>query len=198
MARSRVMELAEEEAARAEALEDEDETDEDGEPVESGAELEDDLEAIEEETEGEWTPLEPEALAEALEVAIAAHAANLQLIFGPDFGLMEPCPMCSSLGALAPDSILLDPDTERCPKCHGHGAFLTESFVDTQRARQCPQCLGNGYVPKAVPVAPVAATGNASAPIQSVTPVIPPMPIYDPHTNTWRDPSGNVLSSSQS
>ena len=48
--------------------------------------------------------------------------------------------------------------------------------------RQCPDCNGNGYVPRLTPIE------EAPAPQPFV---MPPMPVYNPTTNQWEQPTPN-------
>ena len=183
MPRSRVAQLAEEEAARAEAEpDDEDEA----------AEAEDEHEA-----EPEPEPAEPELSFEAKGELIAAeaqrHSDVLEGIFGPEYHTFTACPMCSMLGVVPEEGMMLDPDTIRCPQCRGWGQFLTASQVDGHFTRQCPRCLGNGYIDKAFaqPEVTLEPTATEGVPVQAV--VVPPMPVYDVTTNTWRTPEGQPL-----
>lgn len=194
MARTKYADMVEAEAGPLEDAEHE--TDEDAEPA--GGEPEPDEDADEDadadEQEAHRPALEGEHFIRALEREGNRHAEALGEIFGSDFALFEECPLCHLLGVVSPETVLLDPETERCPKCRGYGGFVTESFVDTNRFRQCERCMGNGYVTKVVPVAvpETFATPSPSAPAVPVA--IPPMPQYDPQTNSWRDQFGNVLS----
>lgn len=193
MARTKYAEMVEAEAG---ALEDaEHEADEDAEPADAEPEPDEDADedVDADEPEAHVPALEGEHFIRALEIEGTRHAEALGAIFGDDFALFEECPLCHLLGVVSPETVLLDPETERCPKCRGYGSFVTESFVDTNRFRQCDRCMGNGYITKVVPVEmpTFAPTPDANGP--SATVAIPPMPMYDPQTNQWRDQFGNAL-----
>lgn len=178
MARSKIAEMVEEEAARAEAeTEDEDEGAEEDEETED----EDETEGAEEEGDeaaAEWEPLSMEAVAAKIEEEGHRHSAALAAIFGPEYEAMEACPLCHMLGVVAPESPVIDPLTQRCERCKGWGQLVTEASNPEHRFRQCPECMGNGYVPRV-----------ETPPAEAAVPVaVPPMPVYDPATNTWSVP----------
>ena len=182
MAKSKIAEMVEEEALRAEAEPDDDTDDDDDDDAgddagDQGAEGEQGDPAA-----AEWEPLSVEEIAAKIEAEGIRHSAALAAIFGPDYEHYEACPLCHMLGVVAPESPVLDGMTTRCETCRGWGVLITEAAVLEHKQRQCPECLGNGYVPK--PVAP-------PPPMEGVPAVVPPMPVYDPMTNSWRVPEAN-------
>lgn len=193
MARGKYAEMVE---AEASTLEDaEHETDEDAPAEDADAEPAEDADddADAEEPNEPQEALQGEHFVRALELEATRHSDALAAIFGDDYLLFEECPLCHLLGVVSPETVLLDPETERCPKCRGYGSFVTESFVESNRFRQCDRCMGNGYITKVVPV-PVPEAFAANGPSAPASPVaIPPMPVYDPATNSWRDQFGNAL-----
>ena len=205
-ARSKIADMvrAEADAAEAENPDDgEDETNENPDDGEDENEAGHEAEADEPEAQPE---LSAEAFAAKLEQIITLHGDNLRGLFGDAYDEMDACPLCNALGVVSADSPVLDPTTMRCDRCHGYGELLTESVHPQHERRQCPDCLGNGYVPKPVeyapppsyfpemPAAPAPqAYGQPNLPPAPVPPAIPPMPVYDPVSNTWKDPQGNVI-----
>lgn len=192
---SRVKQLADQEADRVEAEEAEaaaaeDEHDAEPEP-EPQLEPEPEHDA---EPEAAAEPLSFEAKGELLAEEAARHDAALRAVFGAEYESFTACPMCSFLGVVAEEGMMLDPDTVRCPQCRGWGQFLTESQVDNHYTRQCPRCMGNGYIDKAFAQPATFEPTNANATVEPSPVVVPPMPVYDPTTNTWRTPDGQPLS----
>jgi hypothetical protein len=189
-----VKQLADEEAERVEAEEAEAAAAED--EHEAGHEPEPEPEQPEPEPaepEGAAEPLSLEAFAAAAEAEGERHNAALREMYGADYDAFEVCPLCNFLGVVHPDAMMLDPDTIKCPQCRGWGSFVTESQVENHLVRQCPRCMGNGYIDKAfaMPDAPTFQADGAPAPAVAVE--IPPMPYYDPGSNTWKTPDGQPL-----
>jgi hypothetical protein len=193
MARSKLAQMVEDEASKAEAespdddeAETEDETEDEDEAAEDADEAQAEPEAVAE-------PLSMEAMQKALEGEAIRHAKTLADIFGETFEQYDECPMCFMLGFVAPESPVLDPTTQRCGRCRGYGFLLTESVAGENATRQCPDCMGNGYLPRVdpVPASPVFEAGAPNGQPQTYT--IPPMPIFDATRNAWLDPQGNVL-----
>lgn len=196
MARGKLAQMVEDEAAAAEAEHpDDDDADRDADgdavaPDEAAA----DPDA---EPEAEPADLSIEAKAELYETALRLHHDNMAGFFGAEWESMDLCPLCNGVGAVSPDAPVLDPTTMRCERCKGHGQLMTEAVNANNVFRQCPDCLGNGYVPRAdaQPAAPQLATADyfpqaSNAPTSAPSPVaIPPMPIFDATANVWRDPT---------
>lgn len=181
MARGKIAEMVEAEAAVAEAEEpDESEAEDEAADVEESEAGDDGDEAGEPEAIAE--PMSAEAFAARLETVIALHSDNLAGLFGDAYAEMNACPLCNGLGATAPDAIVLDPTSMRCSHCNGWGQLATEAQDESHLFKQCPACFGNGYVDKL-----------QAAPEQPEPPVVvvPPMPLYDAATNTWRVPDSN-------
>ena len=188
MARSRVQELADEEAARveaelADAEPDDDEAAADAEPGEPEP--------------GEPEPGEPEPepdeepsaqrMMRLLTAEAERHAAVIAELYGDQFSAFDSCPLCNMLGFVAGPSPKSDAATTRCPDCDGVGQTLTGAAQTAEFVRQCARCLGNGWIPRTDVAAPVPAIASvpptpepAGAPV-----VIPPMPVYDQATNQW-------------
>jgi hypothetical protein len=191
---SKIKQMADAEADRVEAEDNEPDPDE-PEPDDAAepepAEPEPEPEPAE--PEGAREPLSMEALAAALEAEGERHNAALEAAFGDGYASFEACPMCHLLGVVAPEAMMLDPDTIKCPQCRGWGAFLTESQVENHFVRQCPRCMGNGYIDKAFDLTTVASLEQGNTNPQPAPVEIPPMPYYDPTTNTWKTPDGQAL-----
>lgn len=201
--RSRIKQMADEEADRVEAEHpDEDDRDEDAD----GDEATPDEAAAEPDVEPDAEPAElsMEARAEMMETALRLHHDNMAGLFGEDWQTMELCPLCDGIGAVSPQAMVLDPETQVCEHCRGWGQLVTEAVNESHRFKQCPRCMGNGHVPRihAVPPPPIVDvpgfTNPPPSPTQGATPgvQIPPMPIYDVSANVWRDPqTGEALGS---
>lgn len=196
MARGKIAQMVEEEAAAAEA---EHPDDEDEDEDVDGDEVPSDEAAADPDVESDAEPAEMsiEARAELYETALRLHHDNMAGFFGDEWAEMELCPLCNGVGATAPDAPVLDPSTMRCERCKGHGQLMTEAVNPNNVFRQCPDCVGNGYVPKAEtrPIPPQLVTADyfPPSPNQSTaapTPQpIPPMPVFDAVANVWRDPA---------
>lgn len=205
-ARSKIADMvkAEADAAEAENPDDgEDETNENPDDGEDENEAGHEAEADEAEAQPE---LSAEAFAAKLETILQLHSDNMRGLFADAYDDMDACPLCNMFGVVSADSPVLDPTTTRCDRCHGYGELLTESVHPQHERRQCPDCLGNGYVPKPVAplpqftvtqgqefVQPQQTYGTPNLPPAPVPPAIPPMPVYDPVQNVWKDPQGNVI-----
>lgn len=204
MPRSRAAQLAAEEADRVEAEEaatGEDEA-EAADAADEAGEATTDEDTAEAEPGDETSSME--AIAKSLEDEIARHDAELGRILGAEYDAMQACYTCGGMGAIALEAPKPDPKSERCPECGGHGFFTTESLNPNHDAKTCIRCSGFGWIdrvpdPVTVPVSPATLavyTPNTSTtyapPPNNGTPAIPPMPVYDPTTNSWRDPQSGA------
>lgn len=193
--RSRVKEMADAEAELAEAEDDDADLDADGG---SGDDAPPDEVAGDPDAEpaDDQPELSAEARAELFETALRLHFDNMAGFHGDDWQHYSNCPLCEGVGAIRPEDMVLDPTTQQCAKCRGWGQLVTEAVSDSHRFRQCDQCMGNGYVPRVEAPQPVVqmmtpgyASPNQNTATLTAAPVpIPPMPEYDPQSNTWRDP----------
>ncbi len=167
--RSRVAELAAEEAARAEAEEPETEEEEASE-----------AETIPDPAPDETPDDEPEASLQARLSAFDAenerHLDALAEILGDDAAGFAPCPGCDAIGLRAVASMPYADDREQCPKCLGHGSLLTHSVNPATIQVECASCSGQGFVFK-VELAPQQTTAGA------------PVPRFDPYTGELLPPS---------
>jgi hypothetical protein len=140
---SRVTEIADEEARRAEA-----ETPD----VDEAAEEEET--PPEEETPSEPEPApELEGLSDEERVKRLGQAVNrferaLQKLFGLEEPLQE-VPMEGAIGFMLPGVLEMreHEDFRRCPTCNGHGRVLTGSVHEGDQTADCPNpnCRGRGY-----------------------------------------------------
>lgn len=159
---SRVTEIADEEARRAEA-----ETPDDGEAAEE------EETPPEEETPSEPEPApEPEGLSDEERVKRLGQAVNrferaLQKLFGLEEPLQE-VPMEGAIGFMLPGVLEMreHEDFRRCPTCNGHGRVLTGSVHEGDQTADCPNpnCRGRGYWRRETqpqpPPAPAVAQAN--------------------------------------
>lgn len=164
------LEIAEREAAEAEA------ENPDAEPVEP--------------IEGADTPPEPEPDPEpssafsmekatrALAASEKSHRTRVATIMGEDLNEVELCPLCATFtagfvlpyAALSAEQSLKDAvrrlngdapqaelqpakDSETCPDCEGWGDVLTGSKAERSKTGPCLKCGGKGYVAKTYLVA---------------------------------------------
>lgn len=178
---SKITDMVEEEAQRAESEPDDDEGDGDGD---DGHEPDE-----EPEPEPDEEPQEPEAQGPSdaqlrdMERENTRHEKALAKITGPDWQLFNPCPHCGGVGfsPLDPDELAglrSDETTTRCPTCDGWGQLKTESRVPAEMERNCSQCGGTGTIVKLAPV-------TLTPPATTEPPPIPPPPTWNPATNQW-------------
>jgi len=164
---TKLQQLVEDEATRAEAQspDDDGEAAEDdeteappAEPAESPAEPgTTEPEPAAEPGEEPAAPAEPSAeeIAHAenmaeLEKALATYQRKVAKVLGPQ-GTPPECPACGGVGfdfsggAGEPDFAAAS-NTTTCEECRGFGAVLTGSQVPEQRLRRCDRCKGAGYL----------------------------------------------------
>lgn len=159
---SRVKELAEAEAARAEAeqpeQEPEQEPTQEPEPAEPG----------EAEPEPEQ-PEQPQASApfdvEAFEKEARRHERAIAKVLGPEF-VEAVCPTCQGVGyapqgADAAPQLQTHQDYRACETCAGFGDVLTGSHKQGHELASCPSCAGTGYLMRR-PEPEQPANGNAA------------------------------------
>lgn len=191
--RSRVRELADAEAARAEAedaTEDEDAAEaEDAEAEDAEPEAEDE----DAEPEGEPAELSADEVQRRIEAAHEHYEGELRALFAEGWADMDLCPLCNSLGYVASAGPVLKPGVELCGDCNGYGVQTTPSLVPEHVHETCLTCSGNGWRTQLTPVEPAPVLMNGAPNTATTVPSIPPMPIYDPTTNQWRDQFGNAL-----
>jgi hypothetical protein len=160
---STVKELADAEAARAEAENPEEE---------EGAEEEEAL--PETQSEPEPGPVGPtEDQMRALDREDKRHEKALAQLMGADFSYFARCGSCDGLGYFMPPppaelKFKPHPDTWKCETCDGMGDVLSGA-VGRNQTLQCPDCGGQGYksrrateplpVPSPVPASPPVANG---------------------------------------
>lgn len=134
-----------------------------------------------------------EAVQAALENVHGHYVASLHEVLQEAMDDMVECPACNALGFRPLTAMPLDPDNVRCDKCAGWGSLLTEAQDPNHVVRQCDACMGNGYRPRPAEYVPPPPNGTqpVGTPVSEVT--IPPMPFYDPSTNTWKAPDGRDL-----
>jgi len=206
MARGKLAEMVEAEAAQAEA-ESPDEDEDAAEAEDADAADEPDAEDAADEAESaEDEGMSGEAFARGLEAEIRRHSEALGRLFGAGYEAFVECPTCNLLGVIDPSVFPVDATIQRCERCQGRGELLTGATNPNNITRQCPQCFGNGWTdrpPEPVVIPPMpqptiafntAPNTATMTPANGTTPAIPPMPVYDANTNTWRDPqTGEVL-----
>lgn len=204
---SRVTELAEEEAAAAEA------ENPDAEPVEPLDPPEPDEDEAAEDAE---TPSEPSSLTnvenidKALDAEQKRHAKALAELFGDQWDDFAMCPLCQVDGYAVPygpgevspeqrEAILTvmgegggpkfasHPSEVRCPECDGWGEMLNGSRRAEQATSACQKCMGTGHLDRSQ----LAAAAPAPAP-----PVYPwtepePAPAAQSFGDEWGRPVGH-------
>jgi len=172
---SKATELAEAEAARAEAEEPDEEEAGEEEPAEPPAEPETETEAAEPPLpEG---ALSAEQLGE-LDKAQTLYEKRVHRILGKD-NAPPPCPRCAGTGfdfqGESPRPVLKVHDKfHGCVDCDGFGYVLTGSKRPELEQAECPTCQGRGFVEKLYDVRPPVIDeaqygtpswmGNAQAP----------------------------------
>lgn len=172
---SRATELAEAEAAKAEA---EDETTETGdEPENPDAEPVEPIEPDEDEAHEEESPTPPSSLKvaqdqdKALDAESKRHAKALAKILGEHWADFAMCPLCQvdgyavayQPGEVGPEqreavmTVLGEsglarfrqhPTEIRCEECDGWGEMLNGSRRGEQATSACQKCMGTGHVTK--------------------------------------------------
>lgn len=201
---SRATEIAEREAAEAEA------ENPDAEPVEP---IEPDEIEEEEAAQEEEAPSEPSSLAviEGMEKALASeqkrHANALAKALGEHWQDFAECPLCQVDGYAMPyqpgeispeqrDAIMVlmgeagnqalgeHPSEVRCPVCDGWGEMRNGSRRPEQATSACQNCMGSGHVDKsqlASNVTPLPQT-------QHYPWDEPAAPIVSPNVDRWGRP----------
>lgn len=142
--RSRVAELAEAEAARAEA--------EDDDALPAGDTPPDETDAEQDDRDDETEARSMQESLKALDLETVRHADAVAGIMGADFEAFTPCGYCDQLGFVPITAPKFDPETERCDRCDGHGHMLTGSANELHVIRECTACQGTGYRMKAPPM----------------------------------------------
>lgn len=137
---STVKQMADEEANRVEAEEEEDTetpptdaTTEDGEPAVAPA--------PEGPTQEQYAALDRED---------KRHEQNLGRIMGADFSYFARCGSCDGLGFYMPPppqtiELKPSPDTIECEVCAGYGQVLTGAKAEAQPTTTCSRCGGVGW-----------------------------------------------------
>lgn len=145
------------------------------------------------------------------------HEKALRKIMGDDFDILVRCELCwtdgyrmpAEVGALsfeqanavraaigdqlAPE-LRQNAETVKCERCGGWGDLLSGALVERARTMQCPDCGGQGYRHKApeppplTPMPPPVVTGNGSAVYVPPGAPEPPQPYYDYGSGTWKLP----------
>jgi hypothetical protein len=204
---SRATEIAEREAAAAEAEEPTPEP-----------EPEDAPEDDDEDDAAPTTEPEPEPVTEAQLRAIGAkiqaederHEKRLRAILGDLWEGREPCPLCLQEGFIIPaapgefdpaqaEAVRVaigegglgrynpDPLNERCANCNGWGELRSGAQREATQLVVCNACSGNGYVAKTPPNVAQFPTPAAGA---SDT-WTPPPPPTEPNLDRWGRPMGH-------
>jgi hypothetical protein len=137
---SRVTELAEEEALRAESEEPDD--DDEGTDEPDDEELDD---AEEPEARGP-----SDADLKRFESENTRHEKALAKIVGDDFEHFEACGVCAGVGFVPAATNVdvpfeRDPQTEPCSTCNGYGTTLTGAREPGMVTRACSKCQGAGW-----------------------------------------------------
>jgi DnaJ-class molecular chaperone len=147
---SKIMDMAEAEAAEAEAAEDDETTSE-------GDQADDEAEAV-----AEASPANVEKAMQAMEKENVRHAARVRQIMGADFDLVYPCSHCADFAAgftlTAPETqpeMLHGADYLRCAACNGYGLVLTGALAEHGQTQTCLTCNGQGFVTRPAPLAAV-------------------------------------------
>jgi DnaJ-class molecular chaperone len=154
---SNVKQLADAEAAKAEAEQpDEPETEQPDE---------DEQEAESTEPQAEPSTGEPtEADIKALNQEYGRHERALQKIMGSDFALLAPCDDCGGMGYRPPDVMKTHENFKACDVCSGYGQVLTGARDPQYATTNCPRCGGRGYLTRRVtqPTQPVEANAQGN------------------------------------
>lgn len=203
---SRATELAEREAAQAEA--DEPDVTPGLEPDEDEAE-----EAEHEETQPEHEPITEAAIkkiGQLIEREDDRHEKALRKILGELWEGRETCPLCMQEGFVIPvqpgqfdpqqrvavlnamgdygdPQLKKHPYLSRCPECDGWGKLDTGSRNEGFEREQCVRCSGNGYVDSRTPT----TNGNYGTQPQQAAWTPPPPPEQTANADVWGRPWGH-------
>lgn len=125
-------------------------------------------------TQKQWTQLAAET---------ERHARRVQSIMGQYVDGFEECAPCGGVGLVppGPPPAEMKPHEwfKACATCDGIGEVLTGSLRPGQEARNCPTCLGRGYLELldqgGTPVAPDSGVPSAADPLAAHAPIdLPP------------------------
>lgn len=204
---SKATEIAEREAAAAEA------ENPDAEPVDP---IEPDESEQEAEADAEEAPAEPSSLAviqgmeKALEAEAKRHEKAVAKALGEHFGDFVECPLCQVAGyammyqpgEIGPDQrdeiltvmgetsgrrLKKHPDLETCDFCDGEGELETGSKRPDNLTEVCPKCAASGYVHKSTPHGNVAQFPSREPyPWENET-----QPVVAPNVDRWGRPSNH-------
>jgi hypothetical protein len=145
---SNVKQLADAEAAKAEA--------ESPDEPETEQPDEDEQEAESTEPQAEPSTGEPtEADIKALNQEYGRHERALQKIMGSDFALLAPCDDCGGMGYRPPDQLRSHQRFIGCETCNAFGVVKTGSRAPGNETQPCPVCAGRGFLEE-MPAAPAA------------------------------------------
>jgi Zn-finger nucleic acid-binding protein len=174
---SRVTELVEEEAVRAEveAPDDDDDDETDDEELDDDPDEAPEVESV--------APFDPKAL----ERELARHERAMAKVLGDGFGAMESCGACGSMGFVPLDfvpapELRTDPNCVLCGDCAGLGSRLTGSLAPGYEVIACTACQGAGWRDRGqIDALRAAQAYQQPQPVQ----VVPPQPTYNQSTNQW-------------
>jgi hypothetical protein len=138
---SKVTELAQDEAARAEAESPEPEpTPETETPAAEPAEEPG-------EGEGEQPGSEDDEI-KAFKAEYRRHENALRKIMGEDFEVLEQCNACAGMGYAPPVEIQAHHAYRACDTCNGFGVVRTGARNPEHEVTSCPRCGGLGFLTK--------------------------------------------------
>jgi hypothetical protein len=162
---SRVKELADEEAAKAEAEQPDEDAIEQEETT--GSEPEPQPEPDPSPVPAP-EPASEEAQMKAMGREYDRHAKALERIIGEDFAMLAPCDHCGGLGFAPPVTLRPHKNFRACETCNGFGDVLTGSRKEGNATQPCPVCAGRGYLERleqpAAPLAPQQPNGPQPQP----------------------------------
>lgn len=177
---STVKELADAEAARAEA---------DDAPATTG----DDAPA----TPGEATPPElapegPPFDPKKLEAELRRHAREMENVLGEGWADMKACDECGGAGFVPSDyeplpPVVADPFAVACPDCNGYGLRSTPSLREGNQTIPCDACGGAGWRDRRQ-VEAMQAVAAYQAPVYPPPP--PAQPVWNPTSQQWETANG--------
>ena len=176
---SNVKELADREAARAEAETPDEET---ADADETAAEEE--AESVEGTPEPDAEPapeVNSDAQAKAIVSELGRHERAWAKLNGVEPDELNVCPTCEGVGfTMEPQPQIKEAEyAERCMTCNGYGEVLSGSLRQGSQTVKCLACAGLGYIDKRNPAELV---GNGAQVVQ-----IEPVSEEDPEAKRLRD-----------
>ena len=195
---TKIQDMVEQEAARAEAESPDDEGEGDGDGDAGGeGDAEDEAAAAEDEAaEAEEAPpamgQPPLAAVEGFYKEGERHGKALVQLAEKHGMFFTPCVHCEGIGAVLgqadPLGHLVQADDEvECPDCNGYGYLRRPSRVedDTIRRKGCPRCASQGVIAKVAPTPSYTPPPMIPAYNAANYPSQPQVGYYDPALNTW-------------